>query len=48
MMGALCSGGPAADDAVEVRAQVIAEVTNAYEEKITALEERLERMEEWR
>ena len=41
MMGALCSGGPAADDAVEVRAQVIAEVTNAYEEKITALEKEI-------
>ena len=40
-MGALCSGGPAADDAVEVRAQVIAEVTNAYEEKITALEKEI-------
>ena len=34
----LCSGGPAADGAVEVRAQAIAEVTNAYEEKVTALE----------
>ena len=34
----LCSGGPAADDAVEVRAQAIAEVTNAYKEKVTALE----------
>ena len=34
----LCSGGPAADGAVEVRAQAIAEVTNAYKEKVTALE----------
>ena len=40
-MGVLCSGGPSADDAVEVRAQVIAVVTGAYEEKITALEKEI-------